>query len=93
MLTDVFGVSSSDVFAKNGGHVVFGQGFKTRFKQLQNLLSAFKTWFLGPVYTNTFSSKTISFSMKTQQLYCIYTSFSYRFHIVFSRLHENDKKD
>ena len=37
---------------------------------------------LGPVYTNTFSSKTISISMKTQRLYCIYASFSHCFHVV-----------
>ena len=48
---------------------------------------------LSPVYMNTFLWRTISFSIKTQQLYSIYTSFSYRFHIVFSRLHENNEND
>ena len=48
---------------------------------------------LGPVYTNTFLSKMISFSMKKQRLYYTLTSFSYFFHIVFSRLHENDEND
>ena len=37
---------------------------------------------LGPVFRNTLSSRTISFSMKTQRVYCIYTSFLYRFHFV-----------
>ena len=31
--------------------------------------------------------------MKTQSFYCIYMSFSYLFHIIFSRLHENDGDD
>ena len=34
------------------------------------------------VKDHTFLSKPRSFSNKTQQLYCIYTSFSYRFHII-----------
>ena len=34
----------------------------------------------GPVYTNKFSSKTISFPMRTKRLYCIvFVSFSYFF--------------
>ena len=28
-----------------------------------------------PVYANKFSTKTISFSIKTQRLYCVFTSF------------------
>ena len=43
MLAEVFGVSSSIVFAKNGGYSVFTQRVKTKSKQLQNLLLAFKT--------------------------------------------------
>ena len=41
MLTEVFGVSSSIVFAKNGGYaVLITPGVKKRSKQLQNLLLA-----------------------------------------------------
>ena len=36
MLTEVFGVSSSIVFAKNGGYAVITQGVKTKSKQLYN---------------------------------------------------------
>ena len=47
-----------------------------------------------PVYTNTFSSKTISFSMKKRNdSFASYTSCSNRFHVVYSRLHGNDQND
>ena len=45
---------------------------------------------LGPSTRICFHPKT---TMKTRQLYCIYTSFFYGFHIVFSHLHESDEND
>ena len=41
--------------------------------------SAFRPRLDEYVSRDTFSSKTISFSVKTQRLYCIYASFSYCF--------------
>ena len=51
MSTEVFGVSTSIVFAKNGSYAVFTQGVKTRSKQLQNLVLAF-----NPKSTGLFGS-------------------------------------